>query len=255
MSLRALIIDDEELARRRVLDFLSQNDHITCIGECESAASAIESILRERPDVVFLDIQMPELDGFAILDAVREEYLPAIVFTTAHDEHAIRAFEIRAVDYLLKPFSKLRFDDAVARLKKADSPSIHDDVRSLLQEVRKEKRYPEKMPFKTNGKIVILSTDKIEWIEAERDYIRLHVQKESYLIRGTMGNMEVKLPSEKFVRIHRSAIVNADYIAELRPVLGGEYAIKLRTGTELTLSRTYREKLSDLIPQLLMAMD
>src|ERR1051326_6059142 len=206
MPLTALIVDDEELARHRVRDFLARDSEVTCIGECGTPIEAIETILRERPDVVFLDLQMPELDGFGVLDAVRDEYLPEVVFTTAHDQHAIRAFEIRALDYLLKPFSKRRFDEALVRLKEGGNPKLRETVRSLLQEVRAGSNYPQKMPFKTNGRIVILSTDKIEWIEAERDYIRVCLQKESHLVRGTMTNIQSRLPANKFVRIHRSTI-------------------------------------------------
>ncbi len=250
MGLRALVVDDEELARRRVLDFLAHHHHISCIGECGTATGAIETILRECPDVVFLDIQMPELDGFAVLDAIRDEHLPAIIFTTAHDEHAIRAFDVRAVDYLLKPFSKARFDDAISRLKIANSVALKTEVRSLLKAVRTSQGYPEKMAFKVNGRIVIVSTDKIEWFQAERDYVRLHLQPGSLLIRETMTNIHSKLCDQKFIRIHRSAIVNVDHVVELRPIVGGEYSVKLRNGEQLTMSRNHRNKLSELLPQM-----
>ena len=249
MPLRALIIDDEALARQRVLDFISHDNKVTSVGEYEDPLLAIEAIIRERPDLIFLDVQLPELDGFAVLDAVRDEYLPAVIFTTAHDQHAVHAFEIRAVDYLLKPFSKRRFDQAVERVVDADSVAMRTAINAVVQHARRDKPYPEKLPVKTNGRIVILSTDKIEWIEAERDYIRLHVARESYLVRGSMGSIESKLCGEKFVRIHRSTIINLDYLSELRPTPGGEYLITLRGGTQLKLSRSHRDNLPQIIPK------
>jgi two-component system LytT family response regulator len=247
MSIRALVVDDEALARQRVLDFLANEDRIECIGECNSSTLAVETILRERPDLIFLDVQMPELDGFGILEAVRKEYAPSVVFTAAQHEHALRAFDYRAVDYLLKPFSKARFDEAIERLTSNDWAPSHSGsshaAKSLVDAASLER-----LPFKTNGKIVIVSTEKIDWIEAERDYVRLHVQKSAYLIRETMTNIQAKLPRGKFVRIHRSTIVNVDSVSELRPVAGGEYRITLRTGAEVVLSRTHRSQLSNLVP-------
>ncbi len=248
MSLRALIIDDEALARQRILDFISQDSRIAVVGEFEDPAGAIEAIIRDRPDLIFLDIQMPELDGFAILDAVRDEYLPAVIFTTAHDQHAVHAFEIQAVDYLLKPFSKRRFDQAVARVLTTDNAVTRAAIHAMVAQARSDQPYPARIPVKTNGRIVILSTEKIEWIEAERDYIRLHVAKESYLVRGSMASIESKLCVEKFVRIHRSTIINLDYLAELRPTPSGEYLITLSGGTQLRLSRSHRENLPQIIP-------
>jgi two-component system, LytTR family, response regulator len=248
MALRALIVDDEELARARVRDFLKEDKDVVCVGEAECASQAIEMILETRPDVLFLDVQMPEMDGFGVLEAVRNEYLPFVIFTTAHDEHAIRAFEVRAVDYLLKPFSKARFEEAVSRLKGPNRRSLKDNLRSLLEEIRRQDKYPSKLPIKANGKVVILSTDQIEWIEAERDYIRFCGQKGSYLVRGTMANIQASLPEHKFVRIHRSTIVNVDYIAELNPIQRGEYAVRLKSGKELTLSRSHRDAIAKMLP-------
>lgn len=251
MSLRALVVDDEALARQRVLDFLADEDRIECIGECNSSTLAVETILRERPDLIFLDVQMPELDGFGILEAVRKEYAPSVVFTAAEHEHALRAFDYRAVDYLLKPFSKARFDEAIERLTWSDSSLSHSgNSQGTKSSVNAASL--QRLPFKTNGKIILISTDKIDWIEAERDYVRLHVQKNKYLIRETMSNIQTKLPQGKFVRIHRSTIVNVDSVSELRPVAGGEYRVTLRTGAEVVLSRTHRSVLSNLIPNFFL---
>jgi two-component system LytT family response regulator len=246
MSLRALVVDDEALARQRVLDFLANENRIECIGECNSSTLAVETILRERPDLIFLDVQMPELDGFGILEAVRKEYAPSVVFTAAQHEHALRAFDYRAVDYLLKPFSKARFDEAIERLTSNGWPPSAGSSHAMKS--RLDAASVKRLPFKTNGRIVIVSTDKIDWIEAERDYVRLHVQKSEYLIRETMTNIQAKLPQGKFVRIHRSTIVNVDSVSELRPVAGGEYSVTLRTGVEVVLSRSHRNELSNLIP-------
>ena len=169
----------------------------------------------------------------------------------AQHEHALRAFDYRAVDYLLKPFSKARFDEAIERLTSSE-PLPLQSGNPPVRESPTEQTSLRRLPFKTNGKIVIISTDKIDWVEAERDYVRLHVQKNEYLIRETMTNMQAKLPQGKFVRIHRSTIVNVDSVSELRPVAGGEYSVTLRTGAEVVLSRTHRNELSNLIPNFFL---
>ena len=248
MPLRALVIDDEALARQRVLDFISQDNKVTSVGEFEDPLLAIEAIIRERPDLIFLDVQMPELDGFAVLDAVRHEYLPAVIFITAHDQHAVHAFEIQALDYLLKPFNKRRLHQAVARVLDRNNDAMRAAINAVIEQAGRDNPYPEKLPVKINGRIVIISTEKIEWIEAERDYIRLHVAKDSYLVRGSMASIESKLCGKKFVRIHRSTIINLDYLAELRPTPSGEYLITLSGGTQLRLSRSHRENLPQIIP-------
>ena len=252
MPIRTLIVDDEPLARRRLRAFLRTEGDIEVVGECGNGEDAVDSIGRLRPDLVFLDIQMPGNDGFAVLAQIDPRHLPLIIFVTAHDQYAVRAFEQRALDYLLKPFGKKRFQDAVSRARERLSGPETGDFRqriaSLLRSVAGPKTH---LVVRTGGRSVVLQTGRIEWLEAEGDYVRIHAGREAYLTRQTMNRIEAELGSGRFVRIHRSTIVNLEFIKEIHPLPGGDHIVTLRDLTQVTLSRGYRERLEHALGQSL----
>jgi len=222
--LRALIVDDERLAREKIRTFLTAREDVTVVGEAANVRQAIAAITNERPDLVFLDIQMPGGDGFDIARALPET--TAVVFVTAHDEYALRAFDIAAVDYLLKPFDRRRFDQAVERAKKAGGRPR--EAASAFFTVRKR------------DKVLLVAVKDVDWIEAEGKYVRIHVREHSHLIRDGIAAVEARLDQRQFVRIHRSTIVNLRRIAEMQRGDGGDYVVVLHDGTRLTLSRRFR---------------
>ena len=250
MRIRTLIVDDEPLARRRLRAFLRPEPDIEVVGECGNGEEAVASIRKLRPDLVFLDIQMPGMDGFAVLAALDPRHLPLIVFVTAHDQYAVQAFERRALDYLLKPFSKKRFQDAVSRVRERlsgpDTGDFRERVTSLLRTVTGPKTH---LVVKTDGRSVLLRTAHIEWLEAEGDYVRIHAGREVYLTRQTMNRIEAELGSGRFVRVHRSSIVNVEFIKEIHPLPGGDHVVTLRDLTQVTLSRGYRDRLEHALGQ------
>jgi two-component system LytT family response regulator len=250
-GIRTMIVDDEPLGRTVIREMLRGDGEIEIIGEYASGHEAIDAILRERPNLVFLDVQMPEVDGFDVLAAVESQQMPMVIFVTAYDQHAVRAFEVHAVDYLLKPFDRERFEKALQRakahLRHARRSEVNDRILALLEEQKARTKYLERLVIKTSGRVFFLKTDEIDWIEAEGNYVCLHVRKESYLLRETISSLETQLDPQKFPRIHRSQIVNIDRIRELRPWSHGEYHVLLHDGTELTLSRSYRERLHALL--------
>ncbi len=226
--MRVAIVDDEPLARQVVRLLLANDRELTVVGEC-SGVDAAELIAREKPDILFLDIQMPEVDGFDVLERVGADTVPAIVFVTAYDEYALRAFEVHALDYLLKPFDDRRFFAALSRAKelvRAKTPSTF--VRRFL--------------VRTRDKVLFLKTDDLEWIEAADYYASLHAGGKSYLLRQTMAELERQLDPAKFVRVHRSAIVNIDRVKEMHPLFRGDSVLVLADGTQLRLSRARREE-------------
>ncbi|HKS42770.1 MAG TPA: LytTR family DNA-binding domain-containing protein [Blastocatellia bacterium] len=249
--IRALIVDDEPLARERIRDILETDSEIEIIGECAGGDEAIEAIERQTPDLVFLDVEMPGKDGFAVLEELGPERIPAIIFVTAYDQYAVRAFEVYALDYLLKPFDQERFEKALLRAKahiqNEKSENITERILSALEEIKSKPVHLERLVIKMNGHVFFVKTDDIDWLEAEGNYVRLHAGKESYLLRDTISALEGQLDPKRFVRVHRSAIVNVDRIQELQAWFHGEYRIILREGVQLTLSRSYREKLHELL--------
>jgi two-component system LytT family response regulator len=252
-----MIVDDEPLARERLRKLLGQETDIEVIGECADGREAITAIKKDSPDLVFLDVQMPEVDGFGVISALDRVAMPAIVFVTAYDKFALRAFDVHALDYLLKPFDRERFVKALDRarrhLQKRESDQLSARLGSLLEELKgaeEEKpapKYLDRLAVKSEGRVVLLKTDDIDWIEAADNYVSLHIGAESHLHRETMSSLETKLPSDKFIRISRSSIVNIDRIKELQPLFHGDHVVILRNGTRLTLSRTYRDKLNQLL--------
>ena len=252
--MKVLIVDDEPLARERVRRHLRDEPGVEIVGEAGNGREAVAVIEEKTPDLVFLDVQMPEMNGFDVLKALEENQIPAIVFTTAYDKYAIQAFEFHALDYLLKPFSRERFSRAVRHAREQlensrQSGSIDERLVSLLENL-KAKKYLERIVVKTSGRVFFIKTEEIDWIEAAGNYLKLHVGRDAHLIRETMQSIEAKLDPEKFFRIHRSTLVQIDRIKELHPLFGGDYAVILRNGTELNLSRNYRERLPELFGNL-----
>jgi two-component system LytT family response regulator len=244
-KITALIVDDEQLARAFIRRLLSEDTEVQIIGECTNGKEAVAMIQKHDPDLVFLDIQMPELDGLGVVEAIGLESLPHIVFTTAYDRYAIQAFDLHATDYLLKPFDHIRFQDALKRVKQSISISERNELVSLsalLEALKQKPKFLSRLTIRSGGRITLISTNDIRWIEADDKYVHLHTDKQSQLVRQTLTALEAQLDPAKFQRIHRSAIVNIDYIKELQGMFGGEHIILLNDGTKLTLSRKYKER-------------
>jgi two-component system LytT family response regulator len=252
MKFRVLIVDDEPLARERLRQLLEDQPDIEILGECADGREAVATIKRESPDLVFLDVHMPELDGFGVVEAIRGERMPAIIFVTAHDRFALQAFEVHAVDYLLKPFDRERFQTALSRaldqMKHRQTGDLNQRLTALLAEVKP--KHLERLAVKSSGRVIFLKTEEIDWIEAADNYVSLHVGAETHLHRETMSALAEELSPKKFLRISRSTIVNVERIKELQPLFHGEYVVILRNGTKLTLSRNYREALNQLLGKL-----
>jgi two-component system, LytTR family, response regulator len=249
--IRALVVDDEPLARRRIRRLLERDPEVETIGDCGDGEAAVAAIAEHAPDLVFLDVQMPGVDGFAVLERLPADRTPLVVFVTAYDQYALRAFEVSAVDYLLKPFDRRRFDKALqrakARLAAEAGGALGQRTLALLEELRARASHLDRLVIKSGGRAFFLKTDEIDWIEAEGKYVRLHVGRESYLLREPLGTLEAQLDPRRFLRIHRSTIVNIDRIRELQPWFHNEVRVILRDGTELMLSRGCRKKLSELL--------
>jgi two-component system LytT family response regulator len=247
--IRTLVVDDEPLARERLTGLLFNEPDIEIVGQCRDGEEAVTSIMDLSPDLVFLDVQMPHMNGFEVIDAVGNERMPLVIFVTAYDQHALKAFQVRALDYLLKPFDRERFADALQRARKQidreETGDLGRRLIALVKDLRKDHPKAERLVVTSGGRLFFLRADEIDWIEAAGNYVRLHVGNTSHLLRETMNAIEGRLDPEKFFRIHRSRIVNMERIQELQPWLNGEYSVLLRTGTRLTLSRGYREKLQD----------
>jgi two-component system LytT family response regulator len=248
--IRTLIVDDESLARERIKRFLAGERDIETLGECADGREAVAAINALKPDLVFLDIQIPELDGFGVLEAVGVEQMPAVIFVTAYDRYALRAFDVNALDYLLKPYNRERFRKALERARAQLSNGAHGELNerllSLLENLKTEQRHLERLMIKSSGRVFFLRTEEIDWIEAEGNYLRLHAGRERHLLRETMNRLASKLDPDKFLRIHRSTLVNIERIKELQPLFSGDYVVILRDGKQLTLSRSYRDKLLEL---------
>ncbi len=252
--IRTLIVDDEPLARTRLRELLKDDQEIAIVGECATGAEAIKAMLPEPPDLVFLDIQIPDLDGLAVSEAIAGEEGPLIIFVTAYDQYAVRAFDMQAIDYLLKPFDRARFNQALGRakdqLRGRRRDEINHQILELLTELKDRPQYLDRIVIKNKERVFVLKTDEIDWVEAEGNYVRIHFGRQSSLIRETLSHLASQLDPKQFVRIHRSQIVNLDRIQELQPWSHRDYRIILRNGTQLTLSRSYREELYQLLGKL-----
>lgn len=247
MPLRVLIVDDESLARERLRRLIERQTDITIIGECGDGVSALECIRRDRPQVVLLDVQMPELDGLEVVQQLEPHLRPVIIFVTAHDRYAVQAFEVQAVDYLLKPVDEGRLAAAIQRARAQCQPGAGPEwaerLNRLLGELRPEAKSQDRLAVKTDGRVVFVKYSELDWIEASDNYVELHVGTTCHLLRETLSNLSERLPSDQFLRISRSVIVNLDRVKELQPLFHGEYCIQLRDGTKVTLTRTYRHLL------------
>jgi two-component system LytT family response regulator len=251
MTIRAVIVDDEPLARRRIRGLLAEAEGVEVVAECANGREAIQALEASPPDLLFLDIQMPEVDGFDVLRAIGVGHVPVVIFVTAYDQFALRAFEAHALDYLLKPFDDERFEAALQRARERISQRQGGDLdrrlRALLEERRGEPGYLRRLAVPTGNRSVFVRTEEIDWIEAERNYIRLHVGGRTHLLRENLGRMESALDPATFCRIHRSTIVNVDRIQAVESLLGGEYLVVLHDGTRLTSGRSYRRNLHALM--------
>ena len=249
--LRVLIVDDEPLARDR-LRALLRNEAVTIVAECGSGPEAVELIQRERPDVVFLDMQMPGCDGLQVVSRLTEDERPAVVFVTAHEKFALDAFNIQAVDYLLKPFDRARFQQALKRvqdhLRARRATAMGERLETLLNAATPAApKAPERLAVKTDGRVVFVKPDDIVWVEAADNYVILHLRDDRLMLRDTLSALEERLGSTLFARVNRSAIVHLDQIKELQPTFHGDYVVILRNGTKLPLSRSLRGQFSSLI--------
>ena len=249
--IRTLIVDDEPLARRKIRRMLARDPEVEVLDDCSNGREAIAAVSAHKPDLVFLDVQMPEIDGFDVLESIPPAPLPFVIFVTAYDQYALRAFEVSAVDYLVKPFDRRRFEKALQRAKSRLATERGSDLNqqtlALLEELKARSNHVERLVIKAGGRAFFLKTEEIDWIEAEGKYVRLHVGKESYLVREAIGAMESQLDPKKFPRIHRSTIVNIERVRELQPWFHNEYRVVLRDGTELMLSRGCRKRLGELL--------
>jgi two-component system, LytTR family, response regulator len=248
--IRTLIVDDEPAARDGMRHLLAADPEIVLAGECSNGREAAAAIRDTAPDLVFLDVQMPGLDGFGVLREVGVDRAPAVVFVTAFDQYALRAFDVHALDYLLKPFTDDRFRQSLERAKQLVRQGRLGDLSHKLaalldhdEPAPARPRYLDRLVVKSGGKVTLLPVGEIEWIDAEGDYVRIHVGKTWHLLRETMKNLEDQLDSARFVRIHRSTIVNLEKVKELQPFFRGEYVVVLHNGTTLKLSRGYRDNL------------
>jgi two-component system LytT family response regulator len=253
-SLTACIVDDEELARRGIRSRLASRDDVRVVAECTGGREAVDAIAEYGPDLVFLDVQMPGLDGFDVIDEVGPERMPVVIFVTAYDEHALRAFDVHALDYLLKPIDEERLHEAIdracAQVAQRRSSELGDRLASLLDavtagDIADAKSGPDRFVIKTGGRITFVDAEAVNWVEAAGDYVRLHTDEKVHLLRETMSGMEDRLDADRFLRIHRSTIINTERLKELHPYGNSEYIVVLHDGTELKLSRTYRDALDD----------
>jgi two-component system, LytTR family, response regulator len=254
MKIRTLIVDDEPLARERLRKLLETEADIEIVGECADGGDAVAVSARQRPDLIFLDVQMPELDGFGVIERLEGQPLPAVIFVTAYDRFALKAFEVHALDYLLKPFDRERFQKALERarqlVQQRQSGDLSHRLSSLIGDLKAEKaepKYLDRLAVKTEGRVLFFKIEDIDWIEAADNYVGIHVGNEEHLHRETMASLETKLPPQRFLRISRSTIVNIERIKEMQPMFHGDYVVILKNGTRLSLSRNYRDKLNHLL--------
>ncbi len=250
MTLRVVVADDEPMGRQRLVRLLQAETDVELLAACETGEQALDAIRSHTPDVAFLDVQMAGLDGFAVVEALEGEPAPAIVFVTAHDQYAVRAFEVHAFDYLLKPVDEERLRTALARIRErpgAPGEDTSQRVLALLERLHARERGLERLVVRTQERAFFLKTETIDWIEAAGKFVHLHVGKTTHPIRGSMASLEQELDPARFVRISRSAIVNIDRIQEIQPWFQGDHVVILQDRTRLTSTRGYRENLQRLL--------
>jgi two-component system, LytTR family, response regulator len=250
--IRTVIIDDEPLAREGVRMLLEEDSEVSVVAECANGREALAAISEKEPDLIFLDVQMPEMSGFEVLEAVGAERAPQVIFVTAYNKYALQAFEAHALDYLLKPFTVKRFNEALGRAKtqiqNEQNGALNRRLATLLEDLKPQAKYLERIVVKNSGRVSFLSVEEISWIEAAESYVRFHVEGgKSYLIRGAISRLEAQLDPARFLRIHRSIIVSIKQIKEMQPLFHGDYEIVVKDGTKLNSSRSYRDKLQRLL--------
>ncbi|HEY0018598.1 MAG TPA: LytTR family DNA-binding domain-containing protein [Longimicrobium sp.] len=260
MKMSTVVVDDEPLARRRLARLLEADGAVEVVAVCATGRDAVRAVRQHKPDLLFLDVQMPEMDGFGVLRELGDGPLPQVVFVTAYDQYAIQAFEVHALDYLLKPYTPARLGAAVQRaLKQLQAPPAAPAERlaELLEHLERERRALDarlsgappapgpttRVMVKQGERMFFVPVERIDWLEAEGNYVRLHCGKEAHLVRATLSGMEEQLDPRRFTRIHRGTIVNLDRVKEVRPWFAGDYMVKLHDGGELRLSRRYRDRL------------
>ncbi|MEP6491779.1 MAG: LytTR family DNA-binding domain-containing protein [bacterium] len=251
MTIRCMIVDDEPLGRERIAALLRTLPDAELVGMCANGADAIESIGEVTPDLLFLDVQMPEVDGFGVLSAIARTTMPEVIFVTAHDRYALKAFEVHAQDYLLKPFDPDRLFDAYhraaerVRLRRMGASSTQ--LLALIDEMERVRAHRTRVPIKVDGRVTFLPVDEIDWMESADNHVKIHANGATHLVRRTLQNMQASLSPTDFVRVHRSSIVNVKRIKEIQPWFNGDYVVLLRDGTRVQTSRGYRARLEALM--------
>lgn len=249
-TLQVLVVDDEAPARRKILRLLREEADVRVVAEAGGAESALAAIEKQRPDLVFLDVQMPGVDGFGVVQAIPAKAMPRIVFVTAHDQYALRAFEVHAFDYLLKPFGEVRFREVLQRAREQNAQSgdgFAAPLQELLRQVQRERSFPDRLLVHENARAHFVSVREIAWIEADRNYLVLHCGAKTHTLRGTLESLEGTLDPKIFVRINRGSLVRLDAIRELQPWFHGEYKVILKDSTELRWSRRYVKQRPELL--------
>ncbi|HWW01781.1 MAG TPA: LytTR family DNA-binding domain-containing protein [Candidatus Acidoferrum sp.] len=252
-KIRAIIVDDEAPARSRIRQLVKHEADFEIVADCSNGRQAVEVIRREKPDLAFLDVQMPGLTGMEVCETLAAADLipPLVIFVTAYDAYALKAFEVHALDYLLKPFDRERFKKAIGRareqLVRVRAGGADPRLAALLEDLRAGVKRADRLVLKENGRVIFVSTETIDWIEADGNYVRLHAGAESHYVRDTLAGMETQLPRENFMRISRSLLVNLDRVKELQPHFYGDYVVILRDGSKLNMTRNYRDRLEAIL--------
>ena len=252
--IRTLIVDDEPLARAKIRSLLAEEPDVVIVGEAGNGEDAVALIENEHPALVFLDVQMPEMDGFGVIEAIGADRMPLVIFATAYDEYALQAFDVCALDYVTKPIDRDRFADALRRAKTRLAATPAADASAQLQplvaHLGRQQQRSARLAIKTDGRLLFLRTAEIDWVEAVDNYAKLHVGKETHVVRDTLMRLEQRLPAGRFLRIHRSTIVNVDRVREIQPWFQGEWVVILQDGTRLTTGRSYRQRLQRFIEEM-----
>lgn len=246
---KVVVADDEGPARTRIRQFLKHETDCSLVGDCANGREVLECVARSHPDILFLDVQMPGMGGFEVCDLLREaEPVPCVIFVTAFDRYAVQAFEVHAIDYLLKPFDQMRFRKALERarerLRTKVGPGMEQSVLTMLRDYVTPVKNGGRMIFREGGKLVVVRAEDLKWVESDGNYVKLHTSEGEHHVRETLGHLEAQFSNERFLRISRSVLVNLDFVREFRPLFSGDYAVILREGTKLTLTRTYRDRLT-----------
>lgn len=252
LRIRCLVVDDEPLGRERIVALLNTIPRAEIVGTCADGAEAVESIGELTPDLVFLDVQMPELDGFGVLSAISQSDRPEVIFVTAHDQYALKAFEVHAQDYLLKPFDAERlhsaFERAAERIEgRRANRGINSQLQALLEDLQQQRTRRTRIPIKSDGRVTLLPVEQIDWIESSDNHVKIHANKQIFTVRQTLQSLEQSLSPTEFVRVHRGSMVNVTRIREIQPWFNGEYVVLLLDGTQVKTSRGYRARLEELM--------